>query len=403
MTLSRRRLVERLGLPAARHPGAARSAGRATAGISGALVGARGREALVAEMWPRAADAAVVPPPAPGEIRISSNENPLGPGEQALEALRGAFGDAGRYPTNTQPGMSDLRAILAEVGGARPENVVLGAGSGEILKNAVHCFTGPGRALVTGLPSYEQPMRVATYLNAEIRAIPVRQDGRLDLDGMAEAVDGAGLVFLCNPNNPTGTVHGAGTVAAFVERVRRAAPDAVIHIDEAYHEYVTDPDYSTAVPLAMETPNVFVSRTFSKCFGMAGMRVGYAIGHADVAERLRRYSLTFNTNSLGQIAAYTAIQDGDFVERERARNAEVKEFTVAFFRDRGHEVLDSQTNFLFVDLGRPAAGFREACAAHGVRVGRDFPPFEKTHARISLGTMEEMRRATEVFAEVLGV
>ncbi len=369
--------------------------------LPSAFIAARGREALVAEHVSEAAESLVVPPVAADEVRISSNENPLGPGPKALEALRGAFGVANRYPTNTSPSMADLRAILAENAGAQPANVVLGAGSGEILKNGVHAFTSPTRPLVTATPSYEQPPRVARYLGTDVRRVPVDDQGRLDLEAMADASRGAGLVFVCNPNNPTSTVHSGDAIAEFVSAVHGASPDTVIHIDEAYHEYVTDPAYYSAAALALETPNLFVSRTFSKAYGMAGMRVGFGIGHRDTIAELGRFSLTFNTNSLGQIAAHAAAQDADYMRHEKARNAEVKKLTVDFFESAGYNVFDSQTNFVFVDIGQPAAGFRDACRAHEVRVGRDFPPFEKTHCRISIGTREEMERAIEVFDQVL--
>ncbi len=388
MSLSRRALMGGLG---------------SGTSLSSAFVCARGREALVAEHLAEADEPLVVPPVAADEIRISSNENPLGPGPKALEALRGAFELGNRYPTNTSPSMADLRAILAESTGAQPANVVLGAGSGEILKNGVHAFTSPSRYLLTATPTYGQPARVARYLGAEVREVPIDSDGRLDLDAMAEAAQGAGLVFVCNPNNPTSTVHSGDAIAAFVAEVHRRSPDTAIHIDEAYHEYVTDPAYRSAVELALDTPNLFVSRTFSKAYGMAGMRIGYGVGHQDTIAKLRRYALTFNTNSLGQIAAHAAVQDPGFVSSERARNSEVKKMTVEFFERAGYGVMNSQTNFIFVDIRRPAAGFRDACREHGVRVGRDFPPLEKTHCRISIGTMAEMERATEVFGQVLEV
>lgn len=386
MSLSRRALIRGLG---------------AGPGPSSAFIGARGREALVAEYSPASGEPPMVPPPAADEIRISSNENPLGPGPRALEALRGAFGVGNRYPTNTSPSMADLRAILAESTAAQPANVVLGAGSGELLKNGVHAFTSRSRPLVTAQPSYEQPAGVARYLGAEVRRVPVDAEGRLDLGAMADAAVGAGLVFVCNPNNPTSTVHSGDAIAEFVADVHRRSPDTVIHIDEAYHEYVTDPAYHSAVALALETPNLFVTRTFSKAYGMAGMRVGYGVGHRDTIATMSRYSLTFNTNSLGQIAAHAAVQDAGFVPRERERNTAVKKMTVDFFAGAGYRAFDSQTNFIFVDLGRPAAAFRDACREHGVRVGRDFPPFEKTHCRISIGTQDEMERAVDVFTQVL--
>lgn len=367
------------------------------------LITARGREALADEFGPFAAENSVIAPPQEGEIKISSNENPYGPTGPALEALEEAFFVAGRYPTNVQPSMRDLTEAIAAKFGTDPGNVVLGAGSSELLQNAPHAFTGPDRHLVTASPSYRQPQGVAEYLGAEVKAIPVTPSGHLDLEGMADAADGAGLIFVCNPNNPTSTVHSAADIRGFVERVKRTSPDTVIHFDEAYHEYVTDPNYESAVDLALNTPGVFISRTFSKCYGMAGIRIGYGVGYPDTMRTLSRYSLTFNTNTPGVSAAHAALHDEDFVPRERERNAEAKKVTVDFFRGAGFEVMDSQTNFIFVNIGRTASSFRNACSEQDVRVGRDFPPMQETHARISIGTMDEMRRAIPVFADVLGV
>lgn len=368
-----------------------------------ALVAARGREALVDELGPLAGEASVIAPPQGDEIRISSNENPFGPSDHALEAVQEAFYSAGRYPTNSQPNMRDLTNVLAEKHGTDPGNIVLGAGSGELLKNSAHAYTNPDKPLVTAAPSYLATSRVARYLGAEVKAIPVDSSGMLDLDAMASAARGAGLVFVCNPNNPTGTVHSGSDIREFLSTVRRTSPDTVIHFDEAYHEYVTHPDYVPALELAVDTPNVFVTRTFSKSFGMAGLRIGYGVGHPETMRNLRRYALTFNTNTPGVAAAYAALQERDFVAKERERNSAAKKVTIDFFKGAGFEVFDSQTNFIFVDIGRPAAEMRSACAKKNVRIGRDFPPMEKTHARISIGTMEEMRRAIPVFADALGV
>ncbi len=373
----------------------------ATSGPPGALITARGREALVDELWPNTVDAAIVLPPANDEIRLSSNENPLGPGRRALDAVREAFHDASRYPDTTNPGIDELQNALAAANDARPEHVLLGAGSGELLKDAVQAFTSKSKHLVTATPSYLTSARVAEYLGAEVKAIPVDRDGMLNLGAMAEASRGAGLIFVCNPNNPTGTVHGAEAIAEFVEHVQGVSPETVIHFDEAYHEYVTDPGYRSALSLALWTPNIFVSRTFSKVYGMAGLRVGYAVGHKETIARLRRYGLPTGANNVGLAAAYATFHDPVRVRREIRRNTEARRFTINYFRKAGYEVLKSNTNFIFVNIGRPAAEMRAACREHGVRIGRDFPPMERTHARISIGTMQEMRRATEVFTKVL--
>ena len=218
---------------------------------------------------------------------------------------------------------------------------------------------------------------------------------------MAAAAKGAGLVFLNNPNNPTATVHGSKAVADFVQRVRASSPDTVILIDEAYHDYVTDPSYESAIPLALQTPNVFVTRTFSKAYGMAGMRIGYAIGQTATMKPLAQLKMPYNVSVFGVAAALAALPDTRHIAEERARNTEVRTYTVKALDDLGCKSSDSQANFLFVEVGRTAEEFRDACAKQGVLVGRPFPPLEKTHARISLGTMEEMKKATAVFRNVL--
>lgn len=361
-------------------------------------IAARGREALVGEFGDESAQAA---PARPDAIRLNSNENPLGPSAAALQAIEGAFAYAGRYPMNARPAMADFRALVAKGHGLEPASVALGAGSGEILHSAVLAFTTASRGLVAGLPTYESPARVARAQNVPVTEVPVDAAGRLDLPKMIEAAAGAGLVFVCNPNNPTGAVQPAQAIADLASRISAASPDTVILIDEAYHEYVTDPDYATAVPLVARHPNVIVSRTMSKLHGMAGLRLGYAVGDAKTIARLARWTMPYNANAAAVAAAVVSVQDQAQIERERRRNTEVRTFATGFFRSAGFDVTDSQTNFVWVNLGRPAKAFREACAEQGILVGRDFPPAEKTHCRISIGTMDEMKRAVAVFRSVL--
>jgi histidinol-phosphate aminotransferase len=373
--------------------------GRATPETA-ALFAARGHEAYVAELQqgrnPR-------PPLPPGvnEIRISSNENPLGPGQAVLDAIVRKFPEAGRYPFNSTPADRNLVEELARKYKVKPDQITLGAGSQEILKSAVRAFTSPAKPLVTASPTFENPTGTAKRLGHPIKEIKVDSALKLDLDPMIAAAPGAGLVFFNNPNNPTATVHGAKTVADFVERIRKASPDTAILIDEAYHEYVTDPSYESAIPLALETPNVFVVRTFSKAYGMAGMRVGYAVGDADTIKPLARLKMPYNVSVMGIAAAMAALGDPKHIEDERARNTQVRDFTVQALKEAGCKPTVSQGNFLFVDVGRSAREFRDACAKSGVVIGRDFPPFEHSHSRISLGTMDEMKKATAVFKDVL--
>jgi len=369
--------------------------------MSGAFLAARGLEAHLAEAGHNGRAARPLLPPGVHEIRINSNENPLGPGQAALDAIVGKFPEAGRYPFNSTPSEGDLAEAVAAKFKAKRENVVMGAGSQEILKSAVRAFTSPARGLVTAGPSFETCPGMAKKLGHPLTEVRVDSAFRLDIEPMIAAAKGAGLVFFNNPNNPTATVHGATTVADFVERVRKASPDTVVLIDEAYHDYVTDPSYRTAVPLALETPNVLVARTFSKAYGMAGMRIGYGIGRADTISKLARLKMPYNVSVFGIVAAITSLHDQTHIDEEVARNTEVRAFTVKALDDLGFTPTSSQANFLFVGIQRPAKEFRDACAKAGVFVGRDFPPFEKTHARISIGTMDEMVRATDVFRNVL--
>jgi len=366
--------------------GQAAQAGQGRGGGRGGRAGGAGRPEL---------PEGVVP------IRISSNENPLGPGKAVLDAIAGRFPEAGRYPFNSTPNDTKLAETIAAVHKVKPENVVLGAGSQEILKSAMRAFTSPFRPLVTAAPTFENCTSTARRLGHPVFEVKVDSQFRLDLEGMLAVVRGAGLVFLNNPNNPTATVHGLKTVTDFVERVRRISPDTVILIDEAYHEYVTDAEYQTAIPLAMSAPNVFVARTFSKAFGMAGMRIGYAIGSTDTVKPLARVKMPYNISVFGVAASIAALGDPQHIAAERARNTEVRAFTAKAFEELGCKPTASQGNFLFVDIGQPARGFRDACAKVGVNVGRDFPPFEHSHVRVSIGTMDEMRKATQVFRDVL--
>ena len=337
------------------------------------------------------------------EIRLSNNENPVGPGGRAREAMLGQFREAGRYPFNSTPSETALADAIAALYKAKPDSIVVGAGSQELLRNAVRAWVAASRPLVTVLPTFENCAAFARKLALPVVEVGVDGSMRLDIDGMVAAASsrGAGLVFFNNPNNPTGTVHGARAVADMVARIRRAAPSAVILIDEAYHDYVTDPSYDTAVPLALATPNVVVTRTFSKAYGMAGLRVGYAIGRPETLKPMAAVKLPYNVSVPAIATAIVALGDPQHVAEERARNTEARAFTVKALREMGARPVDPETNFVFADVGMPAKAFREACGKQGIALGRDFPPFEQTHCRISIGTMDEMKRAVEVFRSVL--
>ena len=382
MSLTRRRLFQRLATP---EPSA-----------HAEWIAARGREAGMMEYGEQGMAAGSMP------IRIASNENPLGPGQHVLDAIVGKFPEAHRYPFNARQTEGALIGAIAQKFQAKNENVLLGPGSGEILTHSVRAFTSAARPLVTAWPSFENPRDTAKKIGTPVKEVALDSKLRIDVAKMVEASKGAGLVFFCNPNNPTATVHGRTTVADMIKEIRAASPDTMILVDEAYHDYVTDPSYQSVVDLALATPNVFVTRTFSKAYGMAGLRAGYAVGHAPTIKAIQAYKMPYGLGTLTLGGAIVALGNQAHIDQERKRNTEVKAFTVKALADMGVTGTDSQTNFLFMDIKRPAAGFRDACRAQGVLVGRDFPPYEKTHARISVGTMAEMQKAVEVFKKVLG-
>ena len=331
------------------------------------------------------------------DIRLNSNENPNGPGKVALEAVGNALDEANRYPHSS---ITALRDALAAKHNVRGENIVLGCGSTDILRASVYAFCGADRGLVTASPSFESPPGDARKIGAPVREVSVTGDLRLDLDRMAAAAKGAGLVYLCNPNNPTSTVHGASAVNDFAARLARESPATSILVDEAYHEYVDDPAYRTAVPLALANPRVIVARTFSKVFGMAGMRVGYAVGDAQTMKLLAAQTLTLGVNHLAAFAAGVSLADAKHIEREQALNRASRAYTLKMFRDAGYTCADSQANFVMINLRRDAQPFRDACRKAGVLVGRPFPPLD-TYIRISIGTMDEMQRAGAVFMRAI--
>jgi histidinol-phosphate aminotransferase len=224
---------------------------------------------------------------------------------------------------------------------------------------------------------------------------------QLDLGAMAEASKGAGLVYICNPNNPTGAAHNAAAIEAFVRRVKKDSPGTAILLDEAYIDYAHDPAVKTAKPLAMELSGVFITRSFSKAHGMAGLRLGYAVGQEATVQAIPKVWQLGSINTLTAAAAIASIKDTKHIADEVAENARVREFTISAFRTLGYQVTDSHANCIFVDVKGSAPAFREACLAQKVQVGRDFPPYEKTHSRITLGTMDEMRQAVDVFRRVL--
>jgi histidinol-phosphate aminotransferase len=388
MPLTRRGFVQSVGIGAA-------------GALTGSWIAARGREH---GLW--SAFEPTLQAIEPGVICLASNENPVGPGRAVIRAVRDAFGEGGRTPGRYSGAAADLIDAIAKKQGVKPDNVVLGCGSTQILRTATHLFTARDKALVGTIPTYEECAGYADMMGHPVRAVALDSEFKIDLGRFADAAKGAGLVFYCNPNNPTATYVGAKATRDFLAKVNRESPDTTVLVDEAYYDYVTDPDHDTHIPVALDNPHVVIARTFSKAYGMAGIRLGYAVGHADTIKKMREWDGGSGAGSLNVLALHAGIaaieQDASFIAAERARNTASRDFTMKWFADRGMKPTASQANFMFVNIGRPAKDFREACRAKGILVARDFPPFEKTHCRLSFGTMDEMKKAVAVFGEVLG-
>jgi histidinol-phosphate aminotransferase len=366
-----------------------------------AYIGARGRENSIWSVLEPTLEAV-----APGMLCLSSNENPLGPGQTVLDGIKAAFGPTGARPGRYDGTSRPLIDAIAKKQGVKPENIVLGCGSTQILRSCTHLFTAEDKALVGTIPTYEECAGYAEMMGHPVRPVALDAEFKIDLGKFADAAKGAGLVFYCNPNNPTATYVGARATREFLAELAKESPDTYVLVDEAYFDYVTDPDHDTHIPIAVDNPHVIVARTFSKAYGMAGLRMGYAVGHPETIKKMADWDAGSGTSSLNVLAMQAGLaaiqQDASFITAERARNKAVRDFTMKWFADRDMKPTDSQANFMFVNIGRPAKDFREACKAKGVLVARDFPPFEKTHCRISYGTMDEMKKAVGVFGEVLG-
>jgi histidinol-phosphate aminotransferase len=365
--------------------------------LAAPLINWRGREAAYAlqGVSERRADRLLATKP--GMIRIDSNENPNGPGGRVFEAIRQHLGESNRYPVL---GEDELIDAIAKAQGVKIENVLLGCGSGEVLRAAVQAFTSTSRGLVSPDPTFEAPANFAKFLGHQVVSPPVDAKLQIDLDAIRDAARGAGLVYFCNANNPTATVHSKSDVASFIEQVNRLSPETTILIDEAYHEYVESPTYGTMIPLALANPRVVVARTFSKVFGMAGLRVGYLIGQPDTLKKASSWVMGSNVSQLTLVAARTAIADAKHVADEQRRNREARAFTRTFFEHAGYTVHAAEANFFMIDLHRDAKEFKTACAKRNVAIGRKFPSLP-TYARVSIGTMPEMKKAVEVFRSVL--
>jgi histidinol-phosphate aminotransferase len=319
----------------------------------------------------------------PGAVKLASNEVPYGPLPGVVEALTAAAGEVHRYP---DMGVVALRHALAQRYGVDPERVATGCGSVALAEHLSRTACASGDEIVYSWRSFEAYPIIAATSGAVSVRVPNTPEHGHDLPAMAAAItDRTRLVFVCNPNNPTGSALRRPELDAFLDAV---PPDTLVVIDEAYREFVTDPAVPDALASYADRPNVVVLRTLSKAWGLAGLRVGFAVAAPAVAAALRKVVTPFSTSSAAQAAALAALNAGDEMRRRAALVVAERDRVLTAVRKLVPDVPDSQANFVWLPLGDGSAGFGAACERSGVIVR----PFPGDGVRVTVGTPEENDR-----------
>lgn len=332
-----------------------------------------------------------VAPSGGGLARLIANENPYGPAASARRAVTEALATAWQYPMgHDQP----LKKLIAEREGLTTAHIMLGDGSGEILRIAGLVYGMGGRDVVAARPTFGFLQDYARQLGATVTEVPLDENLRHDLKGLAAAVTGrTGLLYVCNPNNPTGTLVPGTELRPFLKDM---AGRTTVLVDEAYLDLWEDWPAHTATERVRAGDPVIVTRTFSKLHGMAGLRVGYALAPPDIIQRLEKHRMTL-LGCAGVAAATASYQDLEFQAFSRARLQEGLAITTGALRElKLRHVAEGRGNFVFFDTGGPLADFSAAMRRAGYLVGRPFPPYD-SWCRVSMGTVEQMRG----FAEAL--
>jgi histidinol-phosphate aminotransferase len=315
-------------------------------------------------------------------VKLASNESPLPPVRQAMAAMVEEIGGINRYPDND---CRDLRHALASHLGVEPTQTWIGGGSSELLRVIATAVGGEGTTAVYAWPSFVVYRLATVVAGATPREVPLDQHSH-DLDAMRAAIDDTTtVVYVCNPNNPTGLHLSADAIAEFVGAVPE---DVLVVVDEAYHEYVTAEDYATAIPLALSRPNVIVTRTFSKVYGLAALRVGYAVAQEGTITELRKAQAPFSVTSVGQVGALASLSASEEIARRVAENRRERSRLEGVFADRGLEYVASQANFVYLRLGASTDETSDAFLRHGVILR----PFGDGWVRVSVGSPAENDR-----------
>src|SRR4051812_12158818 len=326
---------------------------------------------------------------------LSSNENCWGPPESVMKAMNNAWKYSNRY------GYPDGNLVgeIAKLHGVKQENILLGAGSGEILDVVGTAYLLGGKKVLGVEPSYGSVYQHATSIRTTAIKLPLNKDYTQNIPAMIKAANDhqseIGLVYLCNPNNPTGLIVPKDDVRALLDGIPKTMP---VLIDEAYHHFVDDPRYATSVPDVIAGRPVIVARTFSKIAALAGMRLGYAVAPVNMIQQMRPYSMG-SINALVKWGGVASLKDTQSQADVKKKVIDLRKKTTGDLEAYGYECLPSETNFFMVAIGREIQPVIQEFAAKKVAVGRPFPPMTK-HMRVSIGTADEMARFMTAFKEI---
>ncbi len=329
-------------------------------------------------------------------IKLASNENNFGPPPSVMKAMNDAWKYANRY------GYPDgnINDVIAAHHGVKRENILLTAGSGEGLSVMATTYLKPGKKVLGVSPSYASVFQQAANVKADSIQLPLTKDYRQDIGAMIEAANrnarDIGFVYMCNPNNPTGAVVTAKEIKQLLDNIPKDMP---VLIDEAYHHFVDDPAYGTAIPYVLEGRPVVIARTFSKIAALAAMRIGYSVAPPQMVREMRIYASN-SVNVLAKWGAVASLKDKAAEADVKAKIVDMRNKTTKVLESWGYPVIPSQTNFFMVSLGeRTVQGVIEEFRKKGILVGRPFPPM-LNHLRVSVGTPDDMEKFMKAFKEI---
>jgi len=320
-----------------------------------------------------------------GPIRLDNNENVYGPSRKTAAAIRAALGSANRYPFNEYDGLIDRIASFHKV---KPEQILLGCGSSEILRLAAAAFLGPGKQLIQASPTFESMDHYARSAGAEVISVPLTATFAHDLDAMlARTATSSTLAYICNPNNPTASLTPRNDIESFIGKL---PGNSYVLIDEAYHHYAGQSAmYASFLDRPVENDRVIVSRTFSKIYGLAGLRLGYGITSARTAKQMNAYATIDNVNGVVVRAGLAALDDAPSVAEFIKRNEDARQEFFNQAMARMLKPIDSHTNFVMMNTHHPAERVIEHFRKNNVLIGRRFPAMD-SYIRVSFGTPDEM-------------